>query len=54
MIRGAELLDCVVGPGARIGERCKVQNQALVYEPAVLGEYLGARAGEPGDSDRWS
>ena len=26
-----------IGPGARLGERCKVQNQALVYEPAVLG-----------------
>jgi UDP-2-acetamido-3-amino-2,3-dideoxy-glucuronate N-acetyltransferase len=27
-----------VGPGARLGARCKVQNQALVYEPAVLGD----------------
>ena len=26
------------GPGARLGERCKVQNQALIYEPAVLGD----------------
>lgn len=27
-----------VGPGARLGRRCKVQNQALIYEPAVLGD----------------
>ena len=27
-----------VGPGVRLGERCKVQNLALVYEPAVLGD----------------
>lgn len=27
-----------IGPGARLGRRCKVQNQALVYEPAVLGD----------------
>lgn len=32
-----------VGPGARLGERCKVQNHALVYEPAVLedGVFIG-------------
>ncbi|MGP3975580.1 acyltransferase [Streptomyces sp. 8N114] len=42
---GAELgAECVVGRGAyigagvRIGARCKLQNHALVYEPAVLGE----------------
>jgi acetyltransferase-like isoleucine patch superfamily enzyme len=35
--------DCVVGRGAyvgagvRIGDNCKLQNYALVYEPAVLG-----------------
>jgi acetyltransferase-like isoleucine patch superfamily enzyme len=27
-----------VGPGVRIGNRCKLQNYALVYEPAVLGD----------------
>jgi acetyltransferase-like isoleucine patch superfamily enzyme len=27
-----------VGPGARLGDRCKLQNHALVYEPAVLGD----------------
>jgi UDP-2-acetamido-3-amino-2,3-dideoxy-glucuronate N-acetyltransferase len=26
-----------VGPGVRIGDNCKIQNYALVYEPAVLG-----------------
>lgn len=32
-----------IGPGARLGERCKVQNHALVYEPAVLedGVFIG-------------
>ncbi len=27
-----------VREGARLGENCKVQNYAMVYEPAVLGE----------------
>lgn len=27
-----------IGPGVVVGPRCKVQNYALVYEPAVLGE----------------
>ncbi len=36
--------DCIVGRGAyigtgvRMGDNCKVQNYALVYEPAVLGD----------------
>ena len=30
--RGAYL-----GPGVRIGDNCKIQNYALIYEPAVLG-----------------
>lgn len=36
--------ECIVGRGAyvgsgvRIGDRCKLQNYALVYEPAVLGD----------------
>ncbi len=35
--------DCIIGrgayigPGVRIGDSCKIQNHALVYEPAVLG-----------------
>ena len=35
--------ECVIGRGAyigsgvRIGDRCKIQNYALVYEPAVVG-----------------
>jgi UDP-2-acetamido-3-amino-2,3-dideoxy-glucuronate N-acetyltransferase len=41
--------DCVIGRGAyigagvRMGDRCKVQNYALVYEPAVLedGVFVG-------------
>ena len=32
-----------VGPGVRLGDRCKLQNYALVYEPAVLedGVFVG-------------
>jgi UDP-2-acetamido-3-amino-2,3-dideoxy-glucuronate N-acetyltransferase len=44
--------DCVigrgayVGPGVRIGDRVKLQNYALVYEPAVLedGVFVGPAA----------
>ncbi len=44
--------DCVIGRGAyigagvRLGHRCKVQNYALVYEPAVLedGVFVGPAA----------
>ncbi|MBP2375912.1 acyltransferase [Paeniglutamicibacter psychrophenolicus] len=32
-----------IGPGVRLGDRCKIQNYALVYEPAVLadGVFIG-------------
>lgn len=50
-VRGGVVLgrDCIVGRGAylgtgvRLGDRCKVQNHALVYEPAVLedGVFIG-------------
>ncbi|HYJ74919.1 MAG TPA: acyltransferase [Kineosporiaceae bacterium] len=32
-----------VGPGVRMGDNCKLQNHALVYEPAVLedGAFVG-------------
>ncbi len=35
-----------VGPGVRIGARCKLQNYALVYEPAELGDgvFIGPAA----------
>lgn len=35
-----------VGPGVRIGDRCKIQNYALVYEPAVVddGVFIGPAA----------
>ncbi|WP_136518703.1 MULTISPECIES: acyltransferase [Cellulomonas] len=41
--------DCIVGrgayigPGTVVGDRCKIQNHALVYEPAVLedGVFVG-------------
>jgi UDP-3-O-[3-hydroxymyristoyl] glucosamine N-acyltransferase len=44
--------DCIIGRGAyvgtgvRIGARCKLQNYALVYEPAVLeaGVFIGPAA----------
>jgi len=35
-----------VGTGVRIGDRCKLQNYALVYEPATLGDgvFIGPAA----------
>ncbi len=35
-----------VGPGVHVGDRCKIQNHALVYEPAVLedGVFVGPAA----------
>ena len=35
-----------IGPGVRLGDACKVQNYALVYEPAVLedGVFVGPAA----------
>lgn len=44
--------DCIVGrgayigPGVVVGDRCKIQNHALVYEPAVLedGAFVGPAA----------
>jgi acetyltransferase-like isoleucine patch superfamily enzyme len=35
-----------IGPGVSIGLNCKIQNHALVYEPAVLhdGVFIGPRA----------
>ena len=35
-----------IGPGVRIGDRCKLQNYALVYEPATLGDgvFIGPAA----------
>ena len=41
--------DCIIGrgayigPGVHVGDRCKIQNHALVYEPAVLedGAFVG-------------
>ncbi|MDT9592554.1 acyltransferase [Nocardioides zeae] len=35
-----------VGPGVRVGDDCKLQNHALVYEPAVLedGVFVGPAA----------
>ena len=47
---GAEVgADCIIGrgayigPGVVLGDRCKVQNHALVYEPAVVedGAFIG-------------
>ena len=34
-----------VGPGAVIGRNCKIQNAAMIYEPAVLGDgvFIGPR-----------
>lgn len=34
-----------VGPGTKIGRDCKIQNAALLYEPAVIGDgvFIGPR-----------
>lgn len=34
-----------MGPGVKIGKNCKVQNQALIYEPCVIGDgvFIGPR-----------
>jgi acetyltransferase-like isoleucine patch superfamily enzyme len=34
-----------VGPGVKIGKNCKIQNQALIYEPCVIGDgvFIGPR-----------
>jgi acetyltransferase-like isoleucine patch superfamily enzyme len=50
--------ECIVGrgayagPGVRIGDRCKLQNYALVYEPAILedGVFVGPAAVFTNDS----
>jgi UDP-2-acetamido-3-amino-2,3-dideoxy-glucuronate N-acetyltransferase len=36
---------CYVGPGVTIGKDCRIQNQALIYEPAVVGDgvFIGPR-----------
>lgn len=41
-----------IGPGVRLGDHCKVQNYALVYEPAVLddGVFVGPAAVLTNDS----
>ncbi len=41
-----------VGPGVRMGDNCKLQNYALVYEPAVLedGVFVGPAAVFTNDS----
>lgn len=62
-------VDCYVGPGVVIGNNCKVQNQALIYEPCVIGDgvFIGPRVvitndlnpravkpnGEPKKSEDW-
>lgn len=35
-----------IGPGVRLGDNCKLQNHALVYEPAQLGDgvFIGPAA----------
>src|SRR5689334_15460249 len=48
-VLGAECIvgrGAYVGSGVRLGDRCKLQNYALVYEPAVLedGLFIGPAA----------
>lgn len=41
-----------IGPGVVIGTRCKVQNHALVYEPAVVGDGVFIGPGAVFTNDR--
>lgn len=36
---------CYIGPGVVIGKDCSIQNQALIYEPAIIhdGVFIGPR-----------
>jgi acetyltransferase-like isoleucine patch superfamily enzyme len=45
-----------IGPGVAIGENCKIQNYALVYEPAILqrGVFIGPAVVLTNDPELWS
>jgi acetyltransferase-like isoleucine patch superfamily enzyme len=44
---------CYVGPDVIIGARCKIQNSALIYEPAVLGDAVFVGPGVVFTNDRY-
>ena len=44
---------CYVGPGVVIGTRCKIQNRALIYEPAVLADSVFVGPGAVLTNDRF-
>jgi UDP-2-acetamido-3-amino-2,3-dideoxy-glucuronate N-acetyltransferase len=42
-----------IGPGVRLGQRCKVQNHALIYEPAWLDDGVFVGPGTVLTNDRY-
>jgi UDP-2-acetamido-3-amino-2,3-dideoxy-glucuronate N-acetyltransferase len=32
--------NCYIGPGVIIGKNCKIQNRVLIYEPAIIGDFV--------------
>jgi len=44
---------CYVGPGVVTGARCKIQNAALIYEPAVLADSVFVGPGAVLTNDRF-
>ena len=44
---------CYLGPGVTVGARCKIQNVALIYEPAVLADWVFVGPGAILTNDRF-
>lgn len=44
---------CYLGPGVVVGARCKIQNAALIYEPAVLADWVFVGPGAVLTNDRF-
>ena len=44
---------CYLGPGVTVGARCKIQNAALIYEPAVLADWVFVGPGAVLTNDRF-
>ena len=44
---------CYLGPGVTVGARCKIQNAALIYEPAVLADSVFVGPGAVLTNDRF-
>lgn len=44
---------CYVGPGVQIGPQCRIQNDALIYEPSVLEDSVFVGPGVVFTNDRF-